>query len=365
MSAAPDWPAFARRVWRSRTAWSRLVRCGLLLPAGAYQAGVALRNGAYDLGLLRARPLGLPAIGVGNIAVGGVGKTPLAAHLARELARRGVTPGLLLRGYGGGDEAAELAERVPEAVVAADPDRRRGAARAAAGGAEVLVLDDCLQRRDLRVDALLAVVAGETAGEPRWRLPAGPWREGLGALGRCEGVVVTYKTATAEAAEAEARRLAARTRAGLGLAAGLEMARFVPLLGGAPLAAGWMAGREVVAVCGIGSPELFQAQLERLGARVRLLAFGDHHVYTAGDLAVAGALAGPDGVVATTAKDAVKLRRLWSAAAPRWVVAELEVRVTYGEADLARVLDRITGTARSKRTPAAAGVPPFVRRTSP
>jgi tetraacyldisaccharide 4'-kinase len=351
MSAVPDWSAVAHRVWRDESVPARLLRCALLVPAGAYQASVALRNGAYDLGLLRARPLGLPAIGVGNIAVGGVGKTPLAAHLARELARRGVRPGILLRGYGGGDETAELAGSVPEAVVEADPDRRRGAARAAARGAEALVLDDCLQRRDIRVDALLGVVAAETAGQRRWRLPAGPWREGLGALGRCEGVIVTYRTIGAEAAAALAHRLAARTRSGVATAVGLELARFVPLLGGAEPSVGWLAGREVVAVCGIGAPELFRAQLEALGAAVRLLAFGDHHAYRPADVAAARALAGPSGVVVTTAKDAGKLRRLWSAEAPRCLVAELEVRVTNGEADLARVLDRVRGAARRSENP--------------
>jgi tetraacyldisaccharide 4'-kinase len=363
VSATPDWGALARRVWRSESAWARLLRWALLVPAGGYQVGVAVRNAAFDGGLLRARSLGLPSIGVGNIAVGGVGKTPLAAHLARELARRGLKPGILLRGYGG-DEAVELTERVPEAVVESGPDRRRGAARAVSRGAEVLVLDDCLQRRDIRVDTLLAVMACETAGGPRRRLPAGPWREGLGALGRCEGIVVTYKAAGAEAAAGEARRLAARTRMGLAMAAGLEMARFVPLSGGEAVPAGWLAGRDVVAVCGIGAPELFQAQLERLGAQVRLLGFGDHHAYTSADVAAASALAGPGGVVVTTAKDAVKLRRLWSAAAPRCVVAELEVRVTFGEADLARVLDYIHGAARPRGTPTAAGMPPSPRRTS-
>jgi len=364
VSAAPDWGALAQRLWRSESAWSRLLRCALLVPAGAYQAGVALRNDAYDRGLLRARPLELPSIGVGNIAVGGVGKTPLAAYLARELERRGLRPGILLRGYGGGDETAELAGRVPEAVVEADPDRRRGAARAASRGAKVLVLDDCLQRRDVRVDALLAVIASETAEERRWRLPAGPWREGLGALRRCEGVVVTYKAAGAEVAAGLARRLAPRTRTGIGMAAALEMARFVPLLGGAPFPAKWLANRHVVAICGIGAPELFQAQLEHLGAQVRLLSFGDHHAYSPADLAVASAMAGPDGVLVTTAKDAVKLRRLWNAAAPSCVVAELEVRVTYGERELARILDRVRGGARQRENPTAAEGPPSVRRTT-
>jgi tetraacyldisaccharide 4'-kinase len=136
------------------------------------------------------------------------------------------------------------------------------------------------------------------------------------------------------------------------------LARFLPLSGGAPLAAGALAGRDVVAVCGIGAPERFGAQLEALGARVRLFDFGDHHAYVASDLTAAVEAAGPDGLIVTTAKDAVKLRSLYRAQAPACVVAELEVRVTYGESDLARLLDRV---ARAQPNPVTAALLPPLR----
>ena len=359
-----DGAALAQLVWRSPSPWARALRAALLLPAMAYRAGSGIRNAVYDWGLRRPSPLPAPAVGVGNIAVGGVGKTPVSAYLASELARRGARPGILLRGYRGGDEAEEHRARTPGAVVVADADRRRGAAAAVAAGADVLVLDDCLQRRDVRCDALLAVVAAETAGERMWPLPAGPWREGLAALGRCDGVVVTYKAAGAEAAGAAARRLAPLTREDLAIAAGLVIGRLVPLGGGAPLPPGWLSGRDVVALCGIGDPAPFGVQLERLGARVRLAAFGDHHAFTAADLAGPLAMAGPEGVVVTTAKDAVRLRPVWPAAAPPCLVAELDVHVTHGEAALARLLDRLGRAAHSRSTPVAAAVPPDGRTTS-
>lgn len=358
MRGATDWRRLAQRVWRGESALAAAARALLLVPAAGYRAGVALRNGAYDLGLLVSRPLPAPSVGVGNLAVGGTGKTPVAACLAAELVRRGRRPGILLRGYAGGDEAAEHAARVKEAVVVADPDRHRGAAQAVRQGADVLVLDDCLQRRDVRTDVLLALVAAETAGDRISLLPAGPWREGLGALGRCEGVVVTYRVASAAEAAATAVRLGPRTRLGIGVAAELKLARFLPLLGGEPLPVGALAGREVVVVCGIGAPELFRAQLEDVGATVRLLAFGDHHTYAASDLAAAIALAGPDGLLVTTAKDAVKLRGVHRAERPACLVAELEVRVTHGKEDLWRLLDRV---ARPRSNPVTADTPPSVR----
>jgi tetraacyldisaccharide 4'-kinase len=359
-----DWPALARRVWRDPAPGVRALRLLLLGPAALYRAGVAARNAAYDAGLAPSRELPRPSLGIGNLAVGGTGKTPLAAHLAGELGRRGWRPGVLLRGYAGGDEAEEHRGRTPGAVVVADPDRRRGAARAVAAGAEVLVLDDCLQRRDLRLDALLAVVAAETAGGPMWPLPAGPWREGLGALGRCDGVVVTFKAAPAALAERIAVALAPRTRGRWGATAALSIARLVPLGGGAPLAPGWLEGRAVVALSGIGEPATFEAQLASLGARVRPLAHGDHHAFTAADAAAAHTLAGPDGVIVTTSKDAVRLRPVWPAASRPCLIAELEVEVTFGRDEISRLLDRL-GRAAHGTTPSTAATAPRDGRTSP
>jgi tetraacyldisaccharide 4'-kinase len=119
----------------------------------------------------------------------------------------------------------------------------------------------------------------------------------------------------------------------------------------------------VVALCGIGEPGLFRAQLEQLGAKVRLAAFGDHHRYGPSDLAAVIAAAGPDGLVVTTAKDAVRLRPVWPEPAPACFVAELEVRVTCGADALARLLDQLGRAAHPRPNPAAAVVPPDRRMT--
>ncbi len=356
MSAA-DGPlgSAARAVWSGRGAGAALARGALLLPGALFRCGTVLRNAAYDLGFLPVRPLPAPSLGVGNLTVGGTGKTPLCRWLAMELGRRGCRVGILLRGYGG-DEAEEYREAVPRAVVVARPDRLKGAAEAVRRGADVLVLDDCLQRRDVRPDVLLAVVAAESFGGPRWPLPAGPWREGLGALRRADAVVVTRKSAPEAEAAAWARSLAARTRGGEGLVAALVPAHLVPLAGGPPAGMEALRGRTVVALCGIGAPEAFAAQLAAWApARVALLAHGDHHRYTAADVAAARAAAGPDGLVVTTGKDAVKLRRLWPAGAPECRVAVLAVRPDDPDGLLARALD---GLARPRRNPQTAAVPP-------
>lgn len=345
MSRRVDWGLVAHWVWRSRSPAAALMRAVLLPAAGAYRLGVLARNAAYDAGVLGAARLVRPAVGVGNLAVGGVGKTPIASLLAGELARRGLRPGILLRGYGA-DETAEHRSAVPEAIVVADPDRRAAAARAAAEGAEVLVLDDCLQRRDVLPDVLLAVVSAESAGDRRWPLPAGPWREGLGALGRADAVVVSHKTASAGQASALAERLARRARSGRAMTIELALGQFLPLAGGEPEGPESVAGRTVLAVCGIAEPELFATQLVRAGATVRIMAFGDHHAYDASDVRAIAQAAAPGSLVVTTAKDAVKLGPLWPADGPACRVAALAVRVTSGAETLGALLDRVAGATR-------------------
>jgi len=346
----------ARAVWSGRGAWASVARGLLLAPAALYRGAVGLRNGAYDAGLVRSRRLPAPSIGVGNLTVGGTGKTPLCRYLAAELGRRECRVGILLRGYGG-DEVEEYREELPAAIVVADADRHRGAGEAVRRGADVLVLDDCLQRRDVRPDATLAVVAAEFAAAVRWPLPAGPWREGLSALRRADAVVVTRKSALPESAASLARALAPRTRGGEGLVAELFPAHLVPLAGGAPTALDMLCGRRVVAVCGIGAPEAFRAQVVATGAgSVELLAFGDHHAYGPGDVAAARAAAGAAGLVVTTGKDAVKLRGLWPEGAPTCWVAQLDVRVADDGGFLARTLDAIAAARRNLQT--AAATPP-------
>ena len=338
-------------LWSSRGPGAALARGALLLPAAVYRVAVAVRNTAYDAGVLRSWPLPLPAVGVGNLAVGGAGKSPLARFIAAELGARGSRVGLLLRGYGG-DEVREHREALPGSVVVADADRRRGALDAVRAGADVLVLDDCLQHRRVVPDLMLAVVAAESAGAPPWPLPAGPWREGWSALSRADAVVVTRKSATEDEARAMAERLRPRTRRGLGLVAALTPARLAPLEGGAGRPIGdAVAGRRVVAVCGIGEPEAFASQLRAAGAAsVELVAFGDHHAYDAGDVAAVLGLAASHDLVVTTAKDAVKLRGLWPSGPTPCHVALLEVSLGADHELLAGLLGEALARRRHSTT---------------
>jgi tetraacyldisaccharide 4'-kinase len=265
----------------------------------------------------------LPTVAVGNLTVGGSGKTPVAIWIARHYVRRGLKPGILLRGYGG-DETQVHRRSVPEAAVVADPDRVAGARVAVAQGAQVLVLDDAFQRLDVRRDLNIAVVAAETTRAVRWPVPAGPWREGVEALERADAVIITRKRATREAAEALAAELAPLVRGPVGIVH-LGLVRLDGLVSGRSVEAASLAGRRVVAASGIADPDAFVAQVKSTGAAVQAATWKDHHEFRDEDVAwLAHAARRADHVVITE-KDAVKLRDRWPAAVPEPLVAVLDL----------------------------------------
>jgi tetraacyldisaccharide 4'-kinase len=328
-----------RWLWTSRRPDARLARLALLPASGLWRGAMALREMAYRRGWLGVRDLPLPSVAVGNLTVGGSGKTPIAIWIAQYYVSRGLVPGILLRGYGG-DEVLVHQHAVPEARVVADPDRAVGAERAMARGAEVLVLDDAYQRLDLRRDLNIAVVSAETSRAVRWSLPAGPWREGLQALDRADAVIVTRKRATPDAALALAADLERRV-AGPVAVAHLGMRYLEGMVSGARHPATELAGKRVVAASGIADPDAFVAQTKATGAAVQVATWKDHHDYRDEDVAwLAHAARRADHVVITQ-KDAVKLRNRWPSSVPEPLVAMLDLEWEDGGEEIAAALDAV------------------------
>ena len=329
----------ARWLWR-RDGGGQVVRLALAPAALLYAAVMRLRAAVYRRALRPVRRLPRPAVAVGNLSVGGTGKTPLAAWIARYYVARGRRPGILLRGVGG-DEALVHRHLVPEAVVVADPDRVAGAARALAQGAEVLVLDDAFQLLSVARDLNIAVVSAESAEASRWLLPAGPWREGWDALERADAIVVTRKSASREAADALARRLAERQPRTPLCVAGLTLECLEGMQSGTRHGLERLAGRRVLAAAGIADPESLAVQLRATGADVQLLAYQDHHRYADDDLARLVRGAARADYVVITEKDAVKLRGRWPGDAPEPLIAGLAVRWERNGAVLEQALDAV------------------------
>jgi tetraacyldisaccharide 4'-kinase len=298
---------------------------------------MAVRESAYRQGWFTVHDLPLPSVAIGNLTVGGSGKTPIAIWTAKYYVSRGLVPGILLRGYGA-DEVLVHQHAVPEAQVVADPDRAAGAERALALGAQVLVLDDAYQRLDVHRDLNIAVVSAETTRAVRWPLPAGPWREGLRALNRADAVVITRKRASADAA----RTLAADLRqkiAGPVAIAHLGLHYVEGMVSGKRHPASTLAGKRVVAASGIADPDAFVAQTKPTGAAVQVATWKDHHDYRDEDVAwLAHAARRADHVVITQ-KDAVKLRNRWPTTVPEPLVAMLDLEWEDGGERIAAALD--------------------------
>ncbi len=304
----------------------------LLTPLGwAYAAA-----GEHRLRSGRAVSVSVPVVCIGNVTLGGVGKTPVARAVAAWLERRGWAAHILLRGYGGrargplrvdpaahdasdvGDEALLHARDRPTWVAR---DRGAGALAAIAAGADILVMDDGFQNPSLRKDASLLVFDAETGLGNGRVFPAGPLRERLrGALARAQGAVLMLPS----------------------LASPLEAAfleGFAPVLRAAlePLAP--PPEGPLVAFAGIGRPAKFVAALERAGARiVETVPFPDHHPFTLRDLAFLDRLAQERGArLITTEKDHVRLPAPW-----REKVAQAPVAARFAdEAQLDEVMTRL------------------------
>lgn len=335
-----------------RGGWVELLR----LPATLMRGITSLRNALYDRGILPSRRLDLPVISVGNLTVGGTGKTPMVVWLARALIERGRRPGVLSRGYRGGDEALNdegrlIASLLPEVPQVQRADRVAGGRELAERGVDVILLDDGFQHRRLAREVDLVLVDATrpwglpepASGEAAVRsvLPRGFLREELDSLARASAIVLT------RADQIERERLEA-------LEAELEeSAPGVPLLHAlhrpAALrgelgseAVGSLKGRKVRLVSGIGNPQAFERCVRELGAEISgVRVFPDHHSFRREDL---GAPPGEGGELLVTAKDSVKIEALGIP----YLVLEIELAITRGLPVMNAILDSLPESRRNE-----------------
>ncbi len=276
---------------------------------------VARRRAAYASGRRRSRHPGMPVLVVGNITVGGTGKSPFTAWLVRHLQKRGWRPVILSRGYGGsaehypflvtgdsdpgqcGDEPVMLAQQTG-AYVVVDPSRPRGAdyARAHDMG-DVLVCDDGLQHYALQRDLEFCIFDGARGIGNGALLPVGPLRE---PVSRCLDIDFCITTGPATGPGFDVSPLASRAL----YPVTLQPIRLRHLLSGESVSMEWLEGRIINAIAGIGNPARFFDSLYELGAKVIPHAYPDHHRFHSGELAL------PHGPLVMTAKDAVKCQSI-------------------------------------------------------
>jgi tetraacyldisaccharide 4'-kinase len=281
---------------------------------------VATRRALYRTGILPSERLPVPVVVVGNITVGGSGKTPLVIHLALALHALGRRPGIVSRGYRGdsndvvevfpgsdpticGDEPLLLACRGGCPVfVGRDRSAAARALLAAHPECDLILADDGLQHYRLQRDVELAVF-DQRGAMNGWCLPAGPLREPLARLAEVDAVICNGSAVPPGLTFGRpAFRLQLRAE---------RLRRLDDSL--IECAPADLAGKKLHAVAGIGAPERFFEQLQAMGLNFTAHSFADHHDYRSADLAFGG------DAILTTEKDAVKLKRL-SSPLPVWVL---------------------------------------------
>jgi len=339
---------------RSRRAAPPLPRTLGALLEPAYRAIMARRNRRFDRGE-RVTDVGTPVISVGNLSVGGTGKTPMVQTIVRWLREGGRTPAIAMRGYkaargGESDEQMEHGATLPGVPIVAQPRRVEGIAalRARRTDVDCVVLDDAFQHRFVRRDADIVLLDATRDPFDDRCLPAGWLREPVENLRRATAIVLTH----AQDAGAQTDRLRARLASLLGekgvLIAETDHA-WTALLDEAdqPIDCSALQGASVSALCGVGNPHPFLRAIERHGASLRFAAVTEDHARHDRRLARAAleaALEGGDDFVVTTEKDWVKLREHVRALreepalreAPAVVRPRLELRFSEGEAALRR-----------------------------
>lgn len=328
----------------------------LLLPLSVLFACLAwLRKTAYRTGLLPVVNATVPVVVVGNLSVGGTGKTPVVIWLAKTLVARGFTPGVVSRGYGGagqlsavtaaslpqlvGDEPVLIARRT-ECPVWVGRDRTAALARLvdASPQVDVVISDDGLQHYRMARDAEIVVVDAQQRFGNRLLLPAGPLREPVSRLDSVDATVINGgEAADLPVREAAGHVVPDQVLSGHDLLAHafnmhLDGKEFTNLVDPAKQrSAEQFANINLHAVAGIGNPERFFSHLRNLGLSFTPHAFPDHYSFTASELEFADADA-----VLMTEKDAIKCSRF---ARENWWALPVEAHIDIALANL--VIQRI------------------------
>jgi len=323
-----------------------LLRTALHVASAPYKWVVQVRNRRYDRGSAEIYRPPVPVVSIGNLTVGGTGKTPMVEWIARHLRRQGVRVAILSRGYGaeqGGlnDEALELELALADVPHLQNPDRAASATVAVGElASQLLLLDDGFQHRPLARDLDIVLLdASEPFGFGHV-LPRGTLREPVTSLRRADVIVLSR----AGMIDETARELVRRRALELGPAAVWCEVEHRPAAlvdsTGASYQLDEIAGQRVAAFCGIGNPAGFRHTLDRLGCRVEAWQeFPDHHAYTRDDVDALTKLVQqtPVNFVLCTRKDLVKLRVLALGGKPLRAVG-IELQFLRGEDEMKAAL---------------------------
>jgi len=332
-----------------------------------YGLAMSLRRFFYSRSLLPSQSVPVPVISVGNLSVGGTGKTPMVIRLAEDLNRHGLRPAVLTRGYGRknatplkvqggdgdeiptrmtGDEPQLITRRLPDIPVVVCRDRVRGARLALENNvSDSLILDDGFQHLRLRRQVDLVLIDASNPWGNRRLLPAGPLREPLSTVKQAQAVIIT-RADQGKDIDAVVAKIRTYTSAPVFTSVHTPAA-FVSLRNGSRGDPGSLRGDRAFCFAGIGNPDSFYATVRNCGiAVIATHSFPDHHWYTARDIEsiIEQAQQARVSLVITTEKDAVRLPEIaeWEGDI-YFLQIDLKIREEEWDAFLDRIIER--GTA--------------------
>ncbi|GHT13940.1 tetraacyldisaccharide 4'-kinase [Planctomycetales bacterium] len=283
-----------------------------------YGTAVAVRNFLFDCRFRKIRRLPIPIISVGNLTLGGTGKTPLVAWLVRHFLEQGHHPGIISRGYGSGsegtnDEFQELAFLFPQTPHIQNRNRCAAAESfLAQRNADIFILDDAFQHRKLARSLDIVILDATVPFGYDYIFPRGTLRESVAGLRRAGIVLLSRADLVSEAERERIRQRVLQTAPQVIWGEIAQVPAKLVSVTKTVNALETITGKTALAFCGIGNPAAFRRTLERCGVTVKeLRIFPDHHRYTASDLDRLEqdvAVIKPD-VILCTMKDIVKIDR--------------------------------------------------------
>jgi tetraacyldisaccharide 4'-kinase len=342
------------RIWFGDDRSSRAARAALVPAERLFATAAGLRTLLYDAGWVKGRAASIPVVSVGNLTVGGSGKTPIAAWIARWLLDHGARPSIVMRGYG---EDEPLVHRTvnPDIEVVTGADRVAAVEEAARRGADVAVLDDGFQHRQLLRDVDIVVISADQWTEEQHLLPAGPWREPLSAVRRAQLVIVTRKAAPVRAVDRVNEVLAKVAPRVPRMTVHLAPDELIRVGGVERVPVTSIGGERVTVVAAVGDPAAVFQQIASYARAVHPMPFRDHHRFNAQDVARIVTGAQGSARVIGTLKDAVKLRDLWPRGAPAlWYVSQ-RVVVERGVGGLEQLIETALRARSAPNSPADTG----------